>query len=714
MAEKYWLGGFFIDASRNQITYNNQSQTLPPKALAVLTYLAEHQGKVVSQDDLLDNVWKDTVVAPNTLQRCIAQLRKALGDDGKEQNLIKTHAKRGYSLECHVRWQDDNLIRAQQSSNESESASEEAIAVNKPVASATNRPPKTRIYFALLSIVAIAGLIWVNTFLTMSDKPFVIKDIRPVTSTDNRELASIYSPDGKYVVFKRYPEVLCVNNLWAKNIETQEEFQLTDDLGSYESLTFSSDGKTLAFIRTEDCRAPVTQNDCYLLQSLDFEEALTSPRAPKTLMECKHSQISSAIWLNEDEIAMLQKQTDKWQLISYSLNEQKSNVIYESEEGNLITYDYSPRLNLIALVSVQGDSDFYIHMLEPSGELVSHHRIQYPDEIAKYRYIYPNFSVEENHLIFSTGRQLFSLSFEGVVQKIAVPLDQAIGTPVAHPDGRRMLAIKGYYDSDIITVPIHQFSVPNALSDDSSIEYAVLNRSTHGEDYAKFQPDGEQVAFWSNRSGSSQIWITDGKNARQLSRFPLDTRANQFAWAMDGQSILINGSSELKQIFLDGRESDVGFSRPISQLYHWDSINQTALAKVWIQGVAKFGEINLVTGSFRVLNNKQVEWAAVSKIGKLVYMDNMDRFWLAGGVEDQLIPLLDGQGSPRHFIIKDETVYGINNEFQLWSFDLETNMFSIMAELPNTIDYITDIDAQQMLMTMRIAGRKEVVELLLD
>ena len=106
MTKQYSIGGFYIDLSRNQITQNKQPQTIAPKAMEVLTYLAENQGKVVSHDALLDEVWPNTIVSPNTLQRSIAQLRKALGDDGKVQSYIKTHAKQGYSLECDVRWHD--------------------------------------------------------------------------------------------------------------------------------------------------------------------------------------------------------------------------------------------------------------------------------------------------------------------------------------------------------------------------------------------------------------------------------------------------------------------------------------------------------------------------------------------------------------------------------------------------------------------------------
>ena len=105
MAIQYWVGDFFIDISRNQVTQKQQSQTIAPKALAVLTYLAQNQGRVVSYDELFDKVWPDTIVTPNTLQRSIAQLRKVLGEDSKAQSYIKTHAKQGYSLECDVRWQ---------------------------------------------------------------------------------------------------------------------------------------------------------------------------------------------------------------------------------------------------------------------------------------------------------------------------------------------------------------------------------------------------------------------------------------------------------------------------------------------------------------------------------------------------------------------------------------------------------------------------------
>lgn len=711
MAEQYWIGGFFVDASRNQITQNKKAQSLPPKALAVLTYLAENQGLVVSQDELLSHVWKDTIVSPNTLQRCIAQLRKALGDDGKVQSYIKTHAKRGYSLECDVRWQVNNLNGRAESLQAIELTQNTSEVASEPSGSTHKKPSRWLTLVMLSAVVLVFGTFLVKFFTAESEAPFSIKNITPLTSTDNRELASIYSPDGKYVVFKRYPEVLCINNLWAKNIETQEEYKLTEELGSYEGVSFSSDGQTLLFIKKDDCDQPVMQKSCYQLQSLDFQQGLNSPQVPSTIMECKNSEIRSASWINQDEITLLQKSSNRWQLISYSVSASKSNTIYDLEDGNIIAYDYSAPKNLIALTSIHSDGKHYIETLNPNGSVITSNQIRYPREISKFRSLYPKFSTSSDQLIFSTGRQLFALSLDGQVSNLNVPLDEPIGSPVSHPDGKRMLAIKGYYDSDIMSVPLSQFADVRSMTDSKNLEYTVLERSILGESFAKYQPYGDLIAFGSQRSGNSQVWVTNGENTQQISQLPLDTYVKDLTWATDGASVLANVSFELKQFYLDGRETEFDFEHPVSRLFHWDSEKHTALANILVQGIEKFVEINLLNFDVRVINDVRVEWAGFSGNGQLFYMDHMGRFWQPAAVEDQLISALDGQGSDRRFIIKNNIMYGINDDFQLWSYALSEGIFSIIGNLPDTIDYITDIHQQQLLLTMRIAARKDVVEL---
>ena len=100
--QEFFVGNYRVDILRNQIVSEGETIALEPKILEVLKVLAESPGEVVSHQVLLDKVWPDMVVAPNALQRCIGQLRKALGDDGKKQEVIVTHPKKGYSLVAEV------------------------------------------------------------------------------------------------------------------------------------------------------------------------------------------------------------------------------------------------------------------------------------------------------------------------------------------------------------------------------------------------------------------------------------------------------------------------------------------------------------------------------------------------------------------------------------------------------------------------------------
>ena len=76
---------------------------LKPKSFAVLRYLVDHAGRLVTQDELLDAVWPDTHVQPEVLKRHIFDIRDVLGDDSKSPKYIETQSRRGYQFVAPVR-----------------------------------------------------------------------------------------------------------------------------------------------------------------------------------------------------------------------------------------------------------------------------------------------------------------------------------------------------------------------------------------------------------------------------------------------------------------------------------------------------------------------------------------------------------------------------------------------------------------------------------
>jgi DNA-binding winged helix-turn-helix (wHTH) protein/Tfp pilus assembly protein PilF len=75
--------------------------------MQVLVCLAEHQGELVTKEQLIRAVWADTFVTDDVLTRCISELRKALNDDPKQPRFIETIPKGGYRLIAHVQRSQD-------------------------------------------------------------------------------------------------------------------------------------------------------------------------------------------------------------------------------------------------------------------------------------------------------------------------------------------------------------------------------------------------------------------------------------------------------------------------------------------------------------------------------------------------------------------------------------------------------------------------------
>ena len=71
---------------------------LTPKAFAVLQYLVDHPGRLVTQNELLEAVWPDTFVQPEVLKSQILDVRHVLGDDAKNPRFIETLPRRGYQF----------------------------------------------------------------------------------------------------------------------------------------------------------------------------------------------------------------------------------------------------------------------------------------------------------------------------------------------------------------------------------------------------------------------------------------------------------------------------------------------------------------------------------------------------------------------------------------------------------------------------------------
>jgi predicted ATPase len=93
---------FHLDTSNQCLLHNDAQIDLAPKLFAVLRYLVENPGRLVTHDELLEALWPETYVQPQVLRTYVLELRKVLGDDAAQPRFIQTLTKRGYRFVAPV------------------------------------------------------------------------------------------------------------------------------------------------------------------------------------------------------------------------------------------------------------------------------------------------------------------------------------------------------------------------------------------------------------------------------------------------------------------------------------------------------------------------------------------------------------------------------------------------------------------------------------
>jgi len=104
---QYVFGDYALDPDRRELTRHAEAVAIGPKVFDLLLFLVKNRDHVVSKDDLLDAVWAGRIVSESTLTSHINAVRKAIGDSGEEQRLVRTLARKGFRFVGDVKETSD-------------------------------------------------------------------------------------------------------------------------------------------------------------------------------------------------------------------------------------------------------------------------------------------------------------------------------------------------------------------------------------------------------------------------------------------------------------------------------------------------------------------------------------------------------------------------------------------------------------------------------
>lgn len=103
---RFIFGDHLLDTERRELRYGADMVSVEPQVFDLLAHLLANRERVVSKDDLIATVWNGRIVSDSTVTSRINAARKAVGDSGNSQKLIRTIPRKGFRFVGEVRTPD--------------------------------------------------------------------------------------------------------------------------------------------------------------------------------------------------------------------------------------------------------------------------------------------------------------------------------------------------------------------------------------------------------------------------------------------------------------------------------------------------------------------------------------------------------------------------------------------------------------------------------
>jgi len=194
----YAFAGFSLDTASGLLTHSNETVKLAPKVHQLLVYLIENRDRIVSKNEIFEEVWQDTFVEDNALSYTISKLRKSLAAYEPETTFIETVPRRGFRFVAEIKEVETalverrplDLIVEKQTVEETwiEEVGEDQsveLSVRPPLAlPASGRAGMNRLLtIGIIAVLAFGtfGAVWV---LTRGSKPSPIRSVAVIPLED--------------------------------------------------------------------------------------------------------------------------------------------------------------------------------------------------------------------------------------------------------------------------------------------------------------------------------------------------------------------------------------------------------------------------------------------------------------------------------------------------------------------------------------------------
>lgn len=552
-----WVGDWFVEPMRNRVRRDDEEVQLEPKVMEVLLCLAQRPGKTVTKDRFMEQVWRETIVTDDVLSRCISQLRKVFDDDPKDPAYIETIRKTGYRLVASVEEAD-----AASSSDITAGSADEStglrvdpalrqlaqgVKARVPVALWEavfgKMSPRTQglVLTGLLGLILMVGVIWVTSGEAGTNQgplPAV-----PFTSFSGEELDPSLSRVGHQVAFAWRKPDSPTQSIYLLQRGAGEPLRLSADSTTDWSPTWSRDGRFVAYVEMQSGTHRIA-----IVPSIGGR--------PTRTLSLPRRKIHGVAWMPDTTGRRLIVSVQRRPHQAFALarhNPDTDSLAFLTDPPHWSTGDTdpapSPDGSRIAFVrgTVQGVEDVFV--MPTAGGTPT----QLTTDSTAIDGI--TWTADGSDILYTGERNgisgLWRVSADGGTPTLvrAPSAGTRVSHPTVSPQSGRLVYTQKSAQLDI-------WKLSRASPNDGYTASPLIS-STQADTHPSIAPNGKRVAYVSDRSGTSEIWIAgaDGSEPDRLTSMG-GPQVTTLRWSPDGNRICFvarrNGQSDLHLISASG------------------------------------------------------------------------------------------------------------------------------------------------------------------
>lgn len=507
-----WKFNQFEFCEKSQILTNGAGNELrlEPKVAEVLAYFCQHPNKIVSKEELIQNLWNGQAVTDNAVTRVIANLRKQLGDDSRSSEYIVTFPKKGYRFIAIPHEQSEECVTGN---------SHRSSLVVKPV-------------YLLITLLISVMVFWgvfsgVNqNQLLNSQQP--INSAKALTRDSGSEYHGAVSPDQQYLIYSASLDNSML--LYIRELASGDTKLIGSENGYSGPAEWSSDGTKIVYLYTD-------ANTCEIrtISIVNFEAS-----DHRTLYHCPSDSYGRVIFNHEGNAVLFserQSTSTPYSLFKLDLVDGTKTQLPQPIprlRGNT-EFDLHPDEDKLLISSPSEDQQLDIYQLDIEGR-------QLQKLFTRNDYTCcAIWAHNGDDIILLSGfpaTGLISVSKDGKNEKVIYESPMVIGAAKRINNQQDYLFPSIIYDTDITS---STKTAPNRLQ--------ILNSSVV-EDLPALSPNGETLAYVSSRSGIPQVWTYNFKlnSVNQITRFNKPARYFDLDWSPDGERLMLLSQSDISFI----------------------------------------------------------------------------------------------------------------------------------------------------------------------